>query len=56
MVNKKVPRLFFAESIGVTRPSVKYLMREKKKFLERVFKQLLGSKAKPSPPKTVCEV
>ena len=31
-----------------TRPSVRYLMREEK---QRVCKLLLGSKAKPSPPK-----
>ena len=34
-----------------TRSSVRYLTREEKKGLEIVFKPLLGSKAKPSPPK-----
>ena len=33
------------------RPSVRYLMRKKKKNLEKVCKQLLESRAKPLPLK-----
>ena len=51
-VNYKVPRLFFVACIGETHPSVRYLMKKEK---ERVCKPLLDSKAKPSPPKTICE-
>ena len=51
-----MPRLFFNGAIYSvckrdTRPSVKYLTREKKNGLEGVCKPLLGSKAKPSLPK-----
>ena len=47
-----MPRLFFAECIGETRPSVSYPERERKrKGLERVCMLLLESKAKPLPPK-----
>ena len=54
-----MPRLSFLLEASViysickrnTRLSVRYVMREKKKGLERVCKVLLGSKAKPLPPK-----
>ena len=44
-------KLFFAGCIGDTHPSVRYLMREKRRGLERVCKPILGSKAKPLAPR-----
>ena len=59
VVNYKVPRLFFAGDIGDLhlRLQVRYASESKvsndrgTKSLERVCKSVLGSKAKPSPPK-----
>ena len=44
-----MPRVFVAGCIGETRASVRYLVRKKKKGLERVYKLLLESKESPLP-------
>ena len=47
VVNWKEPRLFSIGDIGDACPSVRYLMREESKRLERICKPVLDSKAKP---------